>query len=326
MARPLRIEYAGAWYHVMNRGRRGETIFSDGKDFEAFLVVLQESAEIFGAQVAAYCLMTNHYHLLLHTPNGNLSRVMRHINGIYTQRYNRRHKQDGQLFRGRYKCIIVEGDSYLLELLRYIHRNPIRAKLAGAIDEYPWSSHYGYLSGAKKWEWLYKRFLLAMFSEKPRRAKKAYLDFVTLEDSKEVMDFFKKKNLPSIFGSEDFISWIKGKYYLKKKDDEVPESRKLAPTVDKIKKEVCRIYKIGEDALLDAKRGQINEPRNIAIYLARKLRGMKLMEIGSVFGMAKYSSVSSVIARTKLQLSQDVKFRKKIQRIESNINKSQRWT
>ena len=103
MARPLRIEYAGAWYHVMNRGRRQDNIFSDRKDFEAFLVTLQEASEIFNFKVAAYCLMTNHYHLLVQTPNGNLSRAMRQINGVYTQRYNRRHRVDGQLFRGRYE-------------------------------------------------------------------------------------------------------------------------------------------------------------------------------------------------------------------------------
>ena len=99
MARPLRIEYPDAWYHIMNRGRRVENTILDGKDYDAFLVVLKEAAEMFSLHVAAYCLMPNHYHLLVQTPDGNLSRVMRHINGVYTQRYNRRHNTDGQLFR-----------------------------------------------------------------------------------------------------------------------------------------------------------------------------------------------------------------------------------
>ena len=164
MVRPLRIEYPGAWYHVMNRGRPGESVFTGGKDYEAFL---QESAEMFDLKVAAYCLMSNHYHLLVQTPTGNLSRVMRHINGVYTQRYNRRHKSDGLLFRGRYKSILVEEDSYLLELLRYIHKNPVRAQICKSVDDYPWTSHNGYISDAKKWEWLHKRFLLGMFSRQP---------------------------------------------------------------------------------------------------------------------------------------------------------------
>ena len=132
----------------MNRGRRGENVFSDKKDFEMFLGVLQESSELFGCRVAAFCLMSNHYHVLLQTPLGNLSRVMRHVNGVYTQRYNRRHKVDGQLFRGRYKSVLVQEDSHLVELLRYIHRNPVRAHICKSVSDYRWSSHHAYVSTA----------------------------------------------------------------------------------------------------------------------------------------------------------------------------------
>ena len=125
MSRPLRIEYPDAWYHVMNRGRRGEEIFSTSEDFATFIKLLQEGAEQWNIRISAYCLLSNHYHLLIQTPLGNLARFMRHINGVYTQRYNRIHKCDGQLFRGRYKAILVEEDRYLLELVRYIHHNPL---------------------------------------------------------------------------------------------------------------------------------------------------------------------------------------------------------
>lgn len=100
--------------------------------------------------------MSNHYHLLIHTPDANLSRSMRHLNGVYTQRYNRKHRYDGQLFRGRYKCILVEPDSYALELVRYIHRNPLESGVVDNLQKYQWSSHKPYLSNAKKWNWLYK--------------------------------------------------------------------------------------------------------------------------------------------------------------------------
>ena len=142
MSRPLRIEYPGAWYHVMNRGRRGERIFRSPKDYEVFIGLLQEAVELWDVRISAYCLMSNHYHLLIQTPQGNISRSMRHINGVYTQRYNRIHKCDGQLFRGRYKSILVEQDSYLLELVRYIHRNPVRAGMVEKLSEYLWSSHH----------------------------------------------------------------------------------------------------------------------------------------------------------------------------------------
>ncbi len=110
MARPLRIEYPDVWYHVMNRGRRGEDIFSDKQDYETFIALLRESVEMFDLCISGYCLMSNHYHLLVQTPAGNLSRAMRHINGVYTQRYNRRRNIDGKLFRWRYKSVLVEED------------------------------------------------------------------------------------------------------------------------------------------------------------------------------------------------------------------------
>lgn len=323
MARPLRIEYPNAWYHVMNRGRRGEKVFFDKKDYDTFLTVLQESSEMFNVRVSAYCLMSNHYHLLLQTPSGNLSRVMRHVNGVYTQRYNRRRNFDGQLFRGRYKSILVEEDSYLLELLRYIHRNPVCAGLCKATEDYPWSSHHGYVSAAKKWEWLHKRFLLEMFSDKPTRAKRKYLDFVQKDDSLIITDFFDKKNLPSILGSQDFIEWVKAKYYQLKKHHEIPQSQQLAPTMAEIKQTVAQSYGVEEQSLEQSKRGQMNEPRNIAIYLIRKHTGLCLDGIGKEFGLKKYSSVSSIVVRTENRLSKDKQLQKLVDGIKRKIKKSQ---
>ena len=150
MSRPLRLEYPGAWYHVMNRGRRSEKIFFTDTDRETFLNVLREASGLWNMRVFAYCLMPNHYHLLVQTPHGNLSRCMRHVNGVYTQRFNRRNEKEGQLFRGRYKAVLVDDDIYLLEVLRYIHRNPLKAGIVKSLEDYPWSSHKGYLSNAKK--------------------------------------------------------------------------------------------------------------------------------------------------------------------------------
>ena len=128
MPRPTRVQYPDAFYHVMNRGRGRQAIFHDEAYFRAFLDTLAESHERFDAIIHTYCLMTNHYHLLVQTPRANLDRIMRHINGIYTQRYNRLRKTDGPLFRGRYKAILVDADAYLLQLSRYIHRNPVEVK------------------------------------------------------------------------------------------------------------------------------------------------------------------------------------------------------
>ena len=178
MSRPLRIQYPDAWYHVMNRGRRAEAVFSDKQDYQGFVDLLQETCEMWDVRIAAYCLMPNHYHLLMQTPQANLSRSMRHINGIYTQRYNRRHSCDGQLFRGRYKSILVEQDSYLLQLMRYIHKNPVKAGLAENPGGYAWSSHRAYLSNAKKWDWVSTDFILSMLTpgKNARKGVKSALD------------------------------------------------------------------------------------------------------------------------------------------------------
>jgi putative transposase len=126
----------------MNRGRRGEKIFEDKDDYTAFIALLKEIVETYNVRISAYSLMQNHYHLLVQTPDGNISRSMRHLNGVYTQRFNRTHHYDGQLFRGRYKSILVEGDSYLLELVRYIHRNPLEAGLVGITGQEQGQNHH----------------------------------------------------------------------------------------------------------------------------------------------------------------------------------------
>ena len=319
MSRPLRIEYAGAWYHVMNRGRRGDNVFSDKDDFEIFITLLKEAAGLWGVLVSAYCLMNNHYHILLQTPQGNLARFMRHLNGVYTQRYNRLHGYDGQLFRGRYKSILIEEDNYLLELVRYIHRNPLRAGMVDELDQYPWSSHHGYLSAAKSWGWLYKDFVLSMLSDK-RGAKKAYKQFMALEDSQEIQEFFEKKNWPSMLGSEEFIVWVKENFFASKKHRQVPESFQLAPEQAMIIKEVCRNYGVSEEELLIAKRGKKNEPRNVAIYLCRQLRNDTLIDLGKAFGMTGYSPAGSAIDRVNKILLKDKRLQMRLKQIIKSIS------
>ena len=154
MARPLRIEYPGAVYHVMNRGLSRQLVFRDSNDYQAFLKVLTEVHALWGVQILAYCLMPNHYHLCVKTPQGNLSRVMRHVNGVYTQGFNRAHRRDGPLFRGRYKAILIDVETYLASVVRYIHLNPVKAKVASSPEQYVWSSHGQYLKPKSAFEWL----------------------------------------------------------------------------------------------------------------------------------------------------------------------------
>ena len=262
MARPLRIQYPNAWYHVMNRGRRGESIFNDKIDYIGFIELLKDTSEMWNLRISAYCLMPNHYHLLVQTPDANISRCMRHIDGVYAQRFNRYHQCDGPLFRGRYKSILIDADQYLLQLVRYIHRNPLKVGLTDRLDRYIWSSHRGYISKAEKWNWLHKNYVLSMLSKIKNDRVKIYRKFVSVENEEEISKVLEKKKWPAILGSRDFINRIKDKFIPQKADDEIPQSKELAPGPDQIKMAVCRHYRIvDEDELLISKRGVFNEPR-----------------------------------------------------------------
>ncbi len=178
MARPLRIELAGGLYHVTSRGDRREDIFLDAADRLAWLELFGQVCQRFNWVCHAWCLMDNHYHMVVETAEGNLAQGMRHLNGVYTQIFNRTHRRVGHVFQGRYKAVIVEKDSYLLELARYVVLNPLRARMVKDVAAWPWSS-YAAMTGAQAApEWLQTDWILGQFSEQRRRAINLYIDFV----------------------------------------------------------------------------------------------------------------------------------------------------
>ena len=308
----------------MSRGRRGEDIFLTAKDYDLFITVLQETVEMFNLKVSGFCLMPTHYHLLLCTPDGNLSRCMRQVNGVYTQRFNRRHEKDGQLFRGRFKSVLVDMDNYLLEVLRYIHNDPVRAEIVENVDDFSWSSHKGYCSRAKKWHWLHKDFPLAMFSKKSSQAKKGYLEFMRQQESDEIEAFYAKKNLPSILGDEDFKDWLREKFHDLRLKPEVPAAKELALGGKTIRDMVGKEFRVDNDTLMISRRGTENLARDVAIYLQRKYCGQTLAEMGNDYSIGCYSTVSSAIQRIKSRLLQDSKLRKKVSKLEKKLDKGQR--
>ena len=154
MSRPLRIEFPGAVYHVTSRGDRRESIFEDDADRQALLAVMALGLARFDARMLAYCLMGNHYHFVLHSAAANLSQLMRHINGVYSQAFNRRHSKVGHLFQGRFKAILVDRDAYLLEVCRYVELNPVRAGMVDAPQAWPWSSYRAHVGEADAPAWL----------------------------------------------------------------------------------------------------------------------------------------------------------------------------
>lgn len=253
----------------------------------------------------------------------NLARCMRHMNGVYTQRHNARHHCDGTLFRGRYKSILVDADSYLLQLVRYIHKNPVNAGLAEKADQYQWSSHKGYISHAKKWDWLYCQFVFNMLTPHKNHQIRKYKQFMAEDISEEINRVFDHNYLPSILGSERFVQGVKNKFFRQKRHMEVPDSKILAPDSETMIETVCRFYKIHRDKLFTVKRGIENEPRDVAIYLMRTIRAELLLKIGGLFHLKKHSSVSSAVERIKTRLGKDRKFRKQFDRISDMVYKGQ---
>lgn len=203
MARPLRIELCGGVYHVTSRGDGREDIYLTDADRQAWLEVLGQVCERFNWVCHAWCQMTNHYHLLLETPEANLAQGMRQLNGVYTQRFNRSHNRVGHVFQGRYKAILVERDSYLLELARYVVLNPWRAHMVDRLDNWPWSSYPATSGQTLSPSWLQTEWILGQFGEQRSRAVANYIAFV--HDGARLPSIWAKLQGQIYLGSEAFV-------------------------------------------------------------------------------------------------------------------------
>lgn len=224
MARPLRIEYPGALYHVTSRGNAKQNIFLSDRDRKVFLGLLGQIAERFHFVFYAYCLMDNHYHLLIETPEGNLSEGMRQLNGIYTQKYNWLNGKTGHVFQGRYKAIIVDRDSYLLELVRYVSLNPVRAFMVMGPGDWAWSSYRSTAGIDEAPSWLSTDRVLGQFSSVRERAQKLYMLFV--EEGITLESPWKKLKGQVFLGDRAFIEDAKSAYGQALK--EIPRSQRYA--------------------------------------------------------------------------------------------------
>ena len=226
MARPLRIEYPGAIYHITSRGNARLPVFEEDRDRRQFLLILEEVVKRYNWLCHAYCLMENHYHLLVETVDGNLSQGMRHLNGVYTQAFNRRHNRVGHVFQGRFKSVLVEQDSYLLELCRYVVLNPVRAGMVKHPGTYKWSS-YRYTSGlVKAPPFLKVEWILSQFGKKPREAQQEYRRFV--QAGMRGPSPWEELKAQCILGSKEFIEKLKPALKDKSEIMEIPKEQRLA--------------------------------------------------------------------------------------------------
>lgn len=314
MSRPLRIEYPGAWYHVMNRGAGRKATFKSDAQREYFLSLLSETADRYAAEWHAYCLMTNHYHLLLRTPEGNLQRIMRHVNGVYTQYFNRDTRTDGPLFRGRYKAILVDADAYWLQLSRYIHRNPLEAKMVKRLDHYVWSSYLDYIGLRKPPAWLTTDYILRAIGQRNRHAR--YKAYMAGDTDTALEKFYRATYLPPILGDDTFKDQVLAG---RQTNIDVPELRQSLkrPGLDTIVKTTAGYYGVEVDSLWQSTRGRgVQSPaRSASMYLCHQIGDMRLSEIADVFGLASYASAGSTIRKVKERIKTDKKFAREINSI-----------
>jgi REP element-mobilizing transposase RayT len=226
MARPLRIEYPGALYHVTARGNgRAEIILDDGGR-AGFLEILAAMVSRFGWLVHAYCLMDNHYHLLMETPEANLGHGMRQLNGIHTQRLNRAHGRTGHVFEGRYKSILVEKERHLLELSRYVVLNPVRAGMVGEAGDWRWSSFLATAGEVETPDWLHTGALLALFSGGGIEARRAYARFTA--EGVGAASPWESLRHQMLLGGEYFIGRMADRLAGGKVSGEVPRAQRRA--------------------------------------------------------------------------------------------------
>lgn len=269
MARPLRIELAGAFYHVMARGNARQSIFKDARDREAFLRGVQRVCERCHWRIWAYCLMDNHYHLLTETLEPTLSRGMREINGLYTQGFNRRHQRVGHVLQGRYKALLVDQDVYLLEVSRYIVLNPVNAGVCRAAGDYKWSNYRATLGREAAPAWLAVADTLRLFSTDKRRAREAYRRFVA--KGVGAPDPTTQAQGQCFLGDEHFITKVTR--HLKRPSREVPKSQRAWKTLSTYERET--------------------HDRNAAIRTAYASGSYTLGQIGQHFNL-HYATVSRI--------------------------------
>jgi REP element-mobilizing transposase RayT len=303
--------YPGAFYHVTSRGNEQKDVFKSKRDREKFLEYLASATERYGAVIHAYCLLGNHYHLLLETPEGNLSQIMRHINGAYTTYFNVKRKRAGHLFQGRYKAILVEADEYATELSRYIHLNPVRAGIVAKPEEYQWSSYRSYIGQIKAPDWQKTDFILGYFGKKGTEAGKKYRAFVEELIGQEYDSPLHGTYGTAVLGTSGFIEMVTTTYLAAKEVDRaVPEIRqyKAFPDPEVIRKAAASI--MGQNEKL---------ARQVGMYLCHKYSGKKLREIGNLFGVGE-TAIAEARRLLSRKLEQDKKLLEEVERVKSVLN------
>ena len=320
MSRPWRIEYEGAFYHVMSRGNNRCDIFLDDKDRQLFLDILGDMAERFDVDISAYVLMGNHYHLLLRTNLPNLSRSMQWFGVSYTGRFNNLHHRIGHLFQGRFKSILVENDAYLLRLSYYIHRNPLRAGIVKHLADYRWSSYRNYAYGKKSPDWLSTNLLLDQIINvtDPHKAYRNKMQAYVNEEP----EFWDNLRHGFILGSRKFTDFIKQRYLPDISHNEIPEQKRVRKDsdIETLLTKAAKLLGCDVQTFRRAKRlvGPDSLKRDILIYLLYQSGCWTNQQIGDMFNLT-YSAVSRRVSILKKNMANDEVLYKELETYKSKI-------
>ena len=326
MARALRIQLAGSFYHLTCRGNERKAIYRDDTDRQTFLTKLQDSLRIYQVELHAYVLMDNHFHLMVRTLRGNLSEFMRHFNISYTSAFNRRHRRVGHLYQGRYKAILVDRDSYLLELSRYVHLNPVRIPSqrkrplqvqVRLLEGYRWSSLKGY------WERKYKQSWVTYDSvlEQLGHSRRKYREFIMEGIERGYATPWDSVEGQVVLGEAKFVERIKAEVEEKGSEREQPGMRQIrARAPGAVLRAVARYYGV-EEKRLTGKRTGLRDERAVALELVYRHGAMGQAEIGRLFGGLDYTAVSRERKRLREKSAQDNKLRRALAEIERQISK-----
>jgi REP element-mobilizing transposase RayT len=297
MARKQRIHYPAALYHVILRGNAQQDIFFEDGDRYRFYLLLQNVVEKFGCRIHAYCLMTNHAHIAIQVGETPLSRIMQNLSLRYTTWINRRMNRSGHLFQGRYKAVLVDADSYLLELVAYIHLNPVRAAMVTAPEEYPWSSHLAYL-GTETVPWLTTEQVLSVFGTRRGQAARLFSLFVGERTGGGYnKEFHQGGEFDSrLLGEERFVDEALEK---------AQSRREQKPTIPEVLEAIKTICNIDDETLCCRQRGRsITEVRTLAAWAVAEFSDGTISEAGQIF-RRDISTLSACIKRMTAKAHHD---------------------
>lgn len=323
MARPLRIEFEGAFYHVMSRGERLDPIFQKDADRLHFLDGIGRMASKYDIRIHAYVLMRNHYHLLVETPRANLCRSMQHLNTTYANWHKAKYDVVGAIFQGRYKSLLIEHERYLLTLSLYLHLNPVRAGLVDRPEAFRWSSCGAFLGKRPKPDWLILDTTLNLFSGGLSGYRRALNDALVLPHG---IPQESVSGRHGVLGSARFTAEMiqkAGALLQKENAREVPDAKALGRIrYEDLKLWIMKTWNVDEDSFLRKRTGA--HYKKMLLCGAKRYTALSLKEIGAFFGM-DYTAVSQACARFERKIQEDPESRKMVEQMEQWVERKRGW-